>query len=258
MKMKFLNESKKTVKKKSLTEAKKATVSKKLTEDIGNTNFSAYITNLGAYNEGDLIGKWLDFPTDEDTFNRVLKEIGIDEYHEEWFVTDYDADLDGIDPYHYLGEYPSFEELNSFASYVTDDAFKAILEYEGDFDNAVDVYDSNRYEFFPEFDNWADFARFEVENIGGLDKLPDEEKENCIDFESLGQDLDMDTYGDEDVSAGEYFCGDEDASYSDIGREYVNEFGTNGLDDYFDWEEYASDYQYGDGSLTDYGIIFIH
>ena len=29
--------------------------------------FAAYITNLGKYNEGDLVGEWVKFPTSPDT-----------------------------------------------------------------------------------------------------------------------------------------------------------------------------------------------
>ena len=59
--------------------------------------FKAFITNLGKYNEGALVGKWVEFPCDEEEFEQHLKEIGIgstDEFgqpYEEWFVTDYDG-----------------------------------------------------------------------------------------------------------------------------------------------------------------------
>ena len=53
---------------------------------------SAYVTNLGKYNEGELVGKWLDFPTTQTKINTVLKEIGIDGIrYEEIFITDYEA-----------------------------------------------------------------------------------------------------------------------------------------------------------------------
>ena len=53
---------------------------------------SAYVTNLGKYNEGELVGKWLDFPTTQTKINTVLKEIGIDgTRYEEIFITDYEA-----------------------------------------------------------------------------------------------------------------------------------------------------------------------
>ena len=53
---------------------------------------SAYVTNLGKYTEGELVGKWLDFPTTQTKINTVLKEIGIDgTRYEEIFITDYEA-----------------------------------------------------------------------------------------------------------------------------------------------------------------------
>ena len=55
---------------------------------------SAYVTNLGKYNEGELVGKWLDFPTTQKEINTVLKEIGIDGIrYEEIFITDYESYL---------------------------------------------------------------------------------------------------------------------------------------------------------------------
>lgn len=53
---------------------------------------SAYVTNLGKYTEGELVGKWLDFPTTQKEINKVLHEIGIDGIrYEEIFITDYEA-----------------------------------------------------------------------------------------------------------------------------------------------------------------------
>ena len=34
-----------------------------------------FITNLGLYNEGYLVGKWIDLPIDDDELEKVLKEI---------------------------------------------------------------------------------------------------------------------------------------------------------------------------------------
>ena len=47
---------------------------------------NVYITNLGKYNEGHLIGKWLELPASNEEIEKVLKEIGIDgEEYEEYF-----------------------------------------------------------------------------------------------------------------------------------------------------------------------------
>ena len=37
----------------------------------------AYITNLGKYTEGELIGEWVEFPISSEQFQDVLKRIGI-------------------------------------------------------------------------------------------------------------------------------------------------------------------------------------
>ena len=39
-----------------------------------------FITNLGKYCEGYLVGKWVQLPISDDKLGEVLKEIGIDEY----------------------------------------------------------------------------------------------------------------------------------------------------------------------------------
>ena len=39
--------------------------------------FEAFITNLGKYNEGELIGEWLKFPTTPEELQNVFERIGI-------------------------------------------------------------------------------------------------------------------------------------------------------------------------------------
>ena len=42
-------------------------------------NFEAFVTNLGKYNEGELVGEWVKFPTTEEEMQKVtdnaVKEI---------------------------------------------------------------------------------------------------------------------------------------------------------------------------------------
>ena len=74
--------------------------------------FAAFITNLGKYNEGELVGEWVKFPTTADEIKKVFERIGIgqaDEFgcvYEEWFVTDYDCYVDGL--YDKLGDLKRF------------------------------------------------------------------------------------------------------------------------------------------------------
>ena len=60
-------------------------------------NFEAFVTNLGKYNEGELVGEWVKFPTTEEEMKKVFERIGIgsaDEFgavYEEWFITDFEC-----------------------------------------------------------------------------------------------------------------------------------------------------------------------
>ena len=64
--------------------------------------FAAFITNLGKYNEGSLVGEWVKFPTTAEELQKVFERIGIgskDDFgqpYEEWFITDYDCYVDGL------------------------------------------------------------------------------------------------------------------------------------------------------------------
>ena len=86
--------------------------------------FAAFITNLGKYNEGALVGEWVKFPTTAEELKKVFERIGIgakDDFgqtYEEWFITDYDCYVDGL--YDLLGEYANLDELNYLASKLDD------------------------------------------------------------------------------------------------------------------------------------------
>ena len=73
--------------------------------------FEAYITNLGKYNEGELVGETLKFPTTTEEVQGLLKRIGVDGVrYEEFFITSFDGDVLGL--YDYLTEYENLDELN--------------------------------------------------------------------------------------------------------------------------------------------------
>ena len=72
-----------------------------------------FVTNLGRYNEGYLVGKWVKLPVSEDKLNEVLKEIGINEYYEEYFITDCENYIIGLNDV--ISEYSSVQALNSLA-----------------------------------------------------------------------------------------------------------------------------------------------
>ena len=59
--------------------------------------FEAYITNLGKYAEGQLVGETLKFPATTEEVQSLLKNIGVDGVrYEEFFITAFDGDVMGL------------------------------------------------------------------------------------------------------------------------------------------------------------------
>lgn len=120
---------------------------------------TAFVTNLGKYNEGELVGKWVTFPIDEDEERELMKDIGCvyedeegewhNERYEEIFITDYDCDFNAKS----LGEYISIEELNDIAERIEkfdEYLFEAIQdEYCSDVWDAIEAYESECYIWWP-------------------------------------------------------------------------------------------------------------
>ena len=74
-----------------------------------------YITNLGKYNEGELVGEWITFPISGEELEEVFERIGINEEYEEFFFTDWDCDFDNN-----FGEYESIDKINEVAENISD------------------------------------------------------------------------------------------------------------------------------------------
>lgn len=91
-------------------------------------NIKVAITNLGKYNEGELVYEWLELPADNEEIAEVMRNIGICDEYEEHFISDYEAPL-SIE----VGEYESLSKLNEMAEQLElADIPDAILN--GDYD----------------------------------------------------------------------------------------------------------------------------
>ena len=83
------------------------------------TVFEAYITNLGKYAEGQLVGETLKFPATTEEVQSLLKNIGVDGVrYEEFFITAFDGNVMGL--YDYLTEYENLDELNHLAHLISE------------------------------------------------------------------------------------------------------------------------------------------
>lgn len=233
----------------------------------------AFVTNLGKYNEGELIGEWVEFPIDEDDFNKILEKIGISDkededgvIYEELFVTDYDCNLPGFD-WSDLGEYPSYERLNEFGElverandYSDPDAVADAYEVLGDLEQAIDGLDNGDIIFYSGIDTEEELGeRIIDEEFAG--EISDELLERYFDYDKLGRDIRIEYYQQEEddpETAGEYWCGDENATDEEIGEEVVDQLGFDGVSNkeyYFDYDAFGRDLTYDNFTLTTHGVI---
>ena len=160
------------------------------------TVFEAYITNLGKYAEGQLVGETLKFPATTEEVQSLLKNIGVDGVrYEEFFITAFDGDVMGL--YDYLTEYENLDELNHLAHLISEldsdeiETLEAVLN-KGDHTSSVAdiinlVHNLDCYELHPGVTDDEMLGRIYVEDMELLD-VPD----NVLpyfDFEAYGRDV---------------------------------------------------------------------
>lgn len=97
--------------------------------------FSVFAQNLAYYNEGELVGGWLDLPQPPEKIDKYLKEVvKIDSEHEEYEI----GDVDNTSPFSYESmQWANLKDLNNLAiiysslDEIQKEAVEAYLEYEG-------------------------------------------------------------------------------------------------------------------------------
>ena len=167
--------------------------------------FEVFITNLGKYNEGNLVGEWVKFPTTEEELKKVFERIGIepgapDEYgghYEEWFITDYDCYVPGLTEAAQLGEYENLDELNYLASKLMElddcelDRLEAAMEVADETGSVKDIINlidnSEKYEVYPGIENDEDLGRYYADEMVYI-HLTDEVRD-YFDYEAYGRDM---------------------------------------------------------------------
>jgi len=131
-----------------------------------------FLTNLGLYNEGVFAGEWVSLPVSSFDLEAVKIRIGVDEYHEETFITDYETDIHGVK----VGEYDSIDELNELAEALEDDnaaeIIGAMLEAGYTFEEAIEKYNDGEYTFYSGCNDMADVAEQYADETGLLESIP--------------------------------------------------------------------------------------
>ena len=191
--------------------------------------FAAFITNLGKYNEGELVGEWVKFPTTAEELKKVFDRIGIEQKddfgqpYEEWFITDYDCYVGAL--YDKLGEYENLDELNYLASkleemgqgeYAQFQAAMEVGDHSGSLQEIINLTDNlDCYDLYPSIQDYDDLGRYYIEELDAM-QVP-EHLRNYIDYEAYGRDVAMDESGD----------------FTDLG--YVRDTGSS-FHEYYDGE----------------------
>ena len=191
--------------------------------------FAAFITNLGKYNEGALVGEWVKFPTTAEELKKAFERIGIgarDDFgqtYEEWFITDYDCYVDGL--YDLLGEYANLDELNYLASKLDDmsqdeyERFQAAMEigdHTGSIQELINLTENlDCYDIYPDIHDHDDLGRYYIEELDAM-QVP-EHLRNYIDYEAYGRDIAL----------------EESGQFTDLG--YVRDTGDS-FHEYYDGE----------------------
>lgn len=199
--------------------------------------FAAFITNLGKYNEGELVGEWVKFPTTAEELKEVFKRIGIgqrDDFgqpYEEWFITDYDCYVDGL--YSKLGEYENLDELNYLASKLDEMSDSEYAQFQagmemgdhcGSLQEIINLTENlDCYEVYPHIEDYDDLGRYYIEELEVM-QVP-EHLQNYIDYEAYGRDVAMDENGsftDQGYvrDTGDRFCEYYDGERGSIPDEY--------------------------------------
>ena len=154
------------------------------------------MTNLGKYNEGQLVYERVAFPTDTETVQAALKKIGIDGIrYEEIFISDYDGPMPQL--HKHLGEYESIDELNHLACLLSElsqdelAVFEAVMdsgEYTGSVKDLINLAQNlDSYNFYSDIHTEEELGRMYIQELEAV-PVP-EHLIDYIDYEAYGRDV---------------------------------------------------------------------
>ena len=181
----------------------------------------AFITNLGKYNEGELVGKWHDFPTTREKLKQTLDEVGIDGInYEDFFITDYDIEIKGV--YDKLSEYENLDELNYLSLKISGlrdyelEIFEAALDlghYNDDIKSLINMINNlDNFDYLSGVHTDYDLGYYWINESGAYDIKSMGQLHNYFDYEMFGQHVRLDENG---IFTGNGYIRDNMDSYYD-------------------------------------------
>lgn len=210
--------------------------------------FSIAVTNLGAYNEGHLRYQWVEMPTDAQTFQKSLKEIGIGESnevgnpYEEFFISDYDSYIPKLAKI--AGENADVNLLNQIAKDYDNlqeeeqekvDAALELEEISTVNELANLLQDSQSIDDIHIYPGGADEEILGEDLIeqdwGDISAVEPETLKLYFDYEAFGRDVKLENPDEEDWQT----LSDEDLGYELVDEYGWKEIGDDTLKQYFDY-----------------------
>ena len=155
-------------------------------------SLSAFVANLGKYNEGELVGEWVRFPVRQEDMESVLDRIGMwdadpfGNVYDELFITDITTNAPKVGEI--LTHYENIEKLNYYAACVQALSeneyakYKAVLEGgqsipENGIDGLINLtFNLDRYDVLPK-----------VRNEDGISLRPMTEQERMYSYSQSSQ-----------------------------------------------------------------------
>ncbi|WP_442959166.1 antirestriction protein ArdA [Providencia sp. PROV064] len=159
---------------------------------------SVFITNLGKYNEGELVGEWLELPATSKEIEHCLMRIDIDGIqYEEYFLTDYESSIDGLSSY--ISEYSLLDELNELATQLAMlspdeiDLYQAAIEIGSSASSIHDlIHLADNFDSFQQLagvNNEYDLGYYWIEESGCYDLAQLGHLSHYFDYECYGRDV---------------------------------------------------------------------
>ncbi|HAP3026857.1 TPA: antirestriction protein ArdA [Enterococcus faecalis] len=149
-------------------------------------DMQVYISNLGKYNEGELVGAWFQPPID---MEEVKEKIGLNDRYEEYAIHDFELPFE-------IDEYTSISEINRLCALVEEiedtDIFKELREIQRMWFSSLEELIEHKDDIicYSDCDSMEDVAAYYVEETGQLGEVP-ANLQNYIDYQALGRDMEL-------------------------------------------------------------------
>lgn len=159
------------------------------------TNTCIYVGNLGMYNEGYLVGGWLELPVSEDKLGEFLRDtVKINEYYMEYFFDSCESDLPiELEPHLFLSNIYILNECIKEIENLTDYEYEALCAYllssfcTNDLKDDIEFIKNGDYIFDSNIKDHSDYAYDLLREYLEIDVL--RWLVGYINLDDLGKDL---------------------------------------------------------------------